>query len=328
MKIKIDSDKTYNYKELCALMGEKVTNGGFRTRQFEKWRTEYEIDKAQGTNRYTVRKLSLTEKQDVAKRFSYQQYLEPMLYKLLVNSKHGNEYSVDYSMIDLMYDLYLVNGNYKDAKYKANQTLLCDYFLWGETELNSYTFETYKMFKKIIKDIFKSMQSRSIITITEIYTKVNKVKIGDVEKITTDKMTDNEVSAMLKYRRIITLEKYNCDKYETLSYFKRQKVDELVSEKMGISWFYTNYHIILNKCGAKEIIKNNNYEFTYLGTLINNKTQEKVNRSVQGDLRTMVRADKISMTDILINKNTNEQMCKNIINDVIENDITINLNTY
>ena len=313
MKIKIDSDKTYNYKELCALMGEKVTNGGFRTRQFEKWRTEYEIDKAQGTNRYTVRKLSLTEKQDVAKRFSYQQYLEPMLYKLLVNSKHGNEYSVDYSMIDLMYDLYLVNGNYKDAKYKANQTLLCDYFLWGETELNSYTFETYKMFKKIIKDIFKSMQSRSIITITEIYTKVNKLVINNVEKITTTKMTDNEVSTMLKHRRRITLEKYNCDKYESLSYFKRQKVDEIVSEKMGISWFYTNYHIILNKCGAKEIIKNNNYEFTYLGTLVNNKTQEKINKSVQGDLRTMVRADKLSMTDTLINKNTNGYLCKKII---------------
>lgn len=311
-------DKTYNYKELCELMDENFKKSNERTRQFERWRLEYGIDKLQGTNRYTVRSLSLSEKQNVAKRFSYQQYLEPMLYKLLVNSKHGSEYSIDYSMIDLMYDLYLVNGNYKDAKYKANQSLLCDYFNWGETELNSYTFETYKMFKKIIKDIFKSMQDRSIITITEIYTKVNKLQINNIEKITTTKMTDSEVSTMLKYRRQITLEKYNCDKYEFLSYFKRQKVDELVSGKMKISWFYTNYHIILNKCGAKEIIKNNNYEFTYLGTLINNKTQEKVNRSVQGDLRTMVRADKISMTDILINKNTNEQMCKNIINDVIE----------
>lgn len=301
---------TYTYKELCELLNEEQKRSNQRTKQFEKWRRKYKIEKVENKNTYTIRPLTLQEKEVISKKCSYQQYIEPMLYKLLLKSKTK---SVDYSMLDLMYDLYLVNGNYIDAKYKANQTILCDYFNWDNKSLNDYTFETYKMFKRIIKDIFKSMQSRDIITVSEVYMKVNKFSVDNVEKISVEKMKDSEIAQLMKYRRIYTNEKYQCDKYENLSYYKKQKVDEFVAKKMNMSWYYTNYHIILNKYGVKDVVKNNNYEFKDLGKLVNDNIQNKINKSVQGDLKNIVRMQKLSITDTLINKQTKDGLCKRII---------------
>lgn len=301
---------TYTYKELCELLNEEQKRSNQRTKQFEKWRRKYKIEKVENKNTYTIRPLTLQEKEVISKKCSYQQYIEPMLYKLLLKSKTK---SVDYSMLDLMYDLYLVNGNYIDAKYKANQTILCDYFNWDNKSLNDYTFETYKMFKRIIKDIFKSMQSRDIITVSEVYMKVNKFSVDNVEKISVEKMKDSEIAQLMKYRRIYTNEKYQCDKYKNLSYYKKQKVDEFVAKKMNMSWYYTNYHIILNKYGVKDVVKNNNYEFKDLGKLVNDNIQNKINKSVQGDLKNIVRMQKLSITDTLINKQTKDGLCKRII---------------
>lgn len=306
--------QTYNYKELCELMGEENKKSKQRTDQFERWRLSYDIQKLENKNRYTIRELTTKEKREIVTKFSYQQYIEPMLYKLLLKEKTQ---SINYSMLELMYNLYLVNGNYMVAKYKANQTILSDYFNWNESSLNSYTFETYKMFKRIIRDIFKSMQERDIVTISNNYMKViTKYDENSNKYSIINKMTDKEASDLMKYRRIFT-KKYNCDKYESLSYFTRQKVDELVANKMNISYYFTNYHIVLNKVGANDIIKNNDYEFKDLGNMINDKVQIKVNESLQGDLKNIVRMEKLSMTDTLINKETDGYLCKNIIKENI-----------
>lgn len=306
--------QTYNYKELCELMGEENKKSKQRTDQFERWRLSYDIQKLENKNRYTIRELTTKEKREIVTKFSYQQYIEPMLYKLLLKEKTQ---SINYSMLELMYKLYLVNGNYVTAKCKANQSILSDYFNWSETSLNSYTFETYKMFKRIIRDIFKSMKSRDIIRIKDNYIKVIKFTDSNgIERIKYEKFNEDETRELMKYRRIFTT-KYGCDTYDTLSYFKKQKVDELVAKKMNISYYYTNYHIILNDVGAKDIIKNNNYEFKDLGNMINDKVQTKVNKSLQGDLKNIVRMEKLSMTDTLINKETDGYLCKNIIKENI-----------
>lgn len=304
---------TYKYNDLCLFFEEnQFKNGGSKHRQFERWRKNYNIEKVPNKNEYILYELTKVELNNEQKYFSYQQYIEPMLYKLLLKSKEEN-HKINYSITDLMYALYLVNSDYKYAKYnqKDFSELLTGTY---DLELDDYMYETYKMIKRIILKILDSMVKKDMIHYTKILMKANKYFSNGEYFTKIQEMSNKEIQSLITLRSNLSVINGEQKEFLKLPYYKRKEINKKIAEEMNISYYFETFEIVINKEGLARTIKNNSYSYNQLGIIINNNMQIKINKSLQGDLKNIIKENKELYTDALINRNKDYKLREKIKN--------------
>lgn len=294
--------ETVTYKQLCDKFNEKPKNSGARSRQFERWKKTYYINKVDGKNQYYFRPLNEGELNEKQLYFNYRQILEPMIYKLLSEEKNSETtHSLIISPLDLMIKLGLVNNYYKEVRFNENkrQNIFQDTEILS-MDINKYQREVDKLNKRTIKDVLNSMKSKDLIWYYDKF--VKKILTSD-NIIVESLMTNEETSELLTERRNISKALYGKE-YELLEdNIKRNNVNIEVKKRLGLISYYSVYEIILNQQGICEDVKNNNYFYANQQQLANVKNQIRINKSKQGDLKLINQMQKEIITNRIINNN-------------------------
>lgn len=307
---RLSNDKIkHTYSDLCKFFNEdELTTNSQRNRQMEKWRKDYAIEKIPNKNLYTIRELSFEEKAEIQTYCTYQQTIEPMLYYLLAEEKN---HCLVKDIPQLLYELNIVNADYQYVRNNMNEASCVLLNKITKDEISSYYYETYKMFKRIIKSVLDSMKTKDDIFYNELYGKITTDKNGFKRKSI---MTDREIEELLAVRKTISLNNYG-ENYDKLEKKYQREVDKLVNKELHIDNYYTVYKIILNKGGITRTILNNDYvfaNFINFGKLTNEKIQIKVNNSKQGELKNLIEYDKKLLTDNLINMENSGKLTEKI----------------
>lgn len=290
------------YSDLCEKFGEEKKKGNRKTRQFERWRKNYLIEKIEGKNRYNVRELSLYEKTKDQLYFNYQQIIEPMVYEMLLHSK-VHDYHLLISPMDFMLQLGLVNSNYKLIKYNdALVDRLAHLTTARRQDVENYQYEVSKLNKRTIKTVLDAMQKHDLVRYNMVF--IKKIKTDKDETI-EEVMSPKETTELLNKRKKISNLLFGKD-YFYIDKEDKKRVNEELKRQLGISNYYDVYDIILNKKGIKNDIKNNNYTFADGISLTNVKNQARINKSKQGKLKEIPTLIKQDMTQKLIDLSTEE----------------------
>lgn len=296
-----------NYTQLCEKFNEEKKKGNRRTRQFERWRKNYSIEKIEGKNKYNVRELSLYEKTKDQLYFNYQQIIEPMIYELLSNSK-DNDYELTISPMDFMLQLGLVNSNYKLIKYNdALVDRLAQLTTSRRQDVEDYQYEISKLNKRVIKTVLDAMERHDLIKYSTTF--IKKI-IVDNQTLEIN-MSAKETSELLDKRKKISKELFGKD-YFYISKNDKKIVNERLKKELDITNYYDVYNIILNKEGIKSDMINNDYTFADRISLTNARNQVKINKSSQGKLKEIPILIKQNMTEKLIDLSTEEETRKKL----------------
>lgn len=294
------------YSQLCEKFGEKRKDGGKRTRQFERWRKNYSIEKMEKKNKYIVKELSLYEKTKDQLYFNYQQYVEPMIYELLLNNEE--DYQLTISPMDFMLQLGLVNSNYKLIKY--NDVLadrLAQLITARKQDVEDYQYEVSKLNKRVIKNVLDAMERHDLIKYSTTF--IKKVVVDDI--IVEQIMSPKETADLLDKRKKISKSMFGKD-YFYITKEDKKTVNSILKDELNITNYYDVYNIILNKDGIRDDIVNLEYTFADKISLTNAKNQIKINKSKQGKLKEIPTNIKQNMTQKLIDLstevNTREQL--------------------
>lgn len=291
-----------SYAQLCEKFNEEKKKGNRKTRQFERWRKNYSIEKIEGKNKYNVRKLSLYEKTKDQLYFNYQQLIEPMVYDLLLNSKGElqDECRLIISPMDFMLRLGLVNSNYKLIKYNDELVeRLAKLTTARKQDVEDYQYEISKLNKRVIQTVLDAMVKHDLIQYSKVFVKKIINDDTSVEQI----MTPRETAELLDIRKKISKELFNKD-YFYIDKNDKKIVNNILKEKLNISNYYEVYDIILNENGIEQDILNNEYTFADRISLTNARNQIKINKSTQGKLKEIPILIKQNMTHKLIDIST------------------------
>lgn len=304
-----------NYKQLCLFFNEDVKKSNARSRQFEKWRKTYSIEKLEGKNLYLVRPLNKGELTQTQLYFNYKQILEPMIYEVLSQEKMSETtHSLIISPLDFMIKLGLANDYYKVIKFNEDaKQLIFDDTNISNNEINEFQREVDKLNKRTIKDVLDSMVKKDLIFYN---TKFMKKFYSEDGSIIESLMSNEEVSELLSIRRSISKELFDKE-YELLEdNFKRNVVNNKIKATLGMINYYSVYELILNNNGIQEDIKDNNYTYANRKQIVNAKNQIRINKSSQGYLKLINQVAKELITERLIDEqyyrkeNNNEKMDK------------------
>ena len=278
-----------NYGDLCKKFGEQKKSSNARTKQFEKWRREWYIEKVDGKNEYLVRPLSLKEKQSSnIINFSYQKLIEPMVYDLCSNAE-GN--FIDTTYIEQQELLGLVNPEFKYTKQVA--VVMAEEIGVKVEELKNFKTEAQKLNQVTISNVIKSMVRKGILNTEKIF----KVKYKGDEEWTS--LTGDQMQEVEDYRNYIT--RVLTD--EKSKYFvnikdedKRKTIFNAVNDHFGFECCYDGERWWLDKDTIK-IVFEDSYSFLLNKLKVNENNQIKISRSTRGNLKHINSHDKNVMID-------------------------------
>lgn len=290
-----------NYKQLCEYFNEEPKKSNARSRQFEKWRKTYSIEKMEGKNFYLVRQLNKGELSQTQLYFNYKQILEPMIYDVLSQEKMSEAtHSLIISPLDFMIKLGLANDYYKVVKFNEDaKHIIFDDTNISTNEINNFQREVDKLNKRTIKDVLDSMVKKDLLIYNNKFVKKFYSNDGSIiENI----MSNEEIAELITVRRNISKELYNKE-YELLEdNLKRNNVNNKIKETLGFINYYSVYELILNNNGIVEDIQKNNYTYANKKQIINTKNQIRINKSSQGDLKLINQMAKEIITERLIDE--------------------------
>ena len=216
----------YNYKDLCSFFGEEVKKSNSRTKQFERWRKEYNIEKVEGKNLYTIKELLPSQQLKFLKSPKQvpnnYKLLEPMFMYLLANSEDGK---IETTYSDLQEKLGLVNENFKKVKYsKEEKKSLASSLGVTVEELSLFNRETYEINYTNLNSAIKKMEKLSLLYKQDVIM-VEYIEDGQVK---SNALIGDDYSNFIDTRNKISRQLYS-EIYETLDSERKNKVNQLLN---------------------------------------------------------------------------------------------------
>ena len=279
----IEYNKKYKYRQLCDAFEISYKRGSSLITQINKLKQDYNIIKEE--NYYIVKgKLTALEKAENNIYNKNKNYLEPMLYTLLHESPTN---VVRFDMKELLQVLALVNKDYHFAKWHLEEA--DNMITNGDNGLEEFINTTEPMYKQIIKNVLKDMESKRLIQIIEIPMYAKRYK-NNSNIYTVINEADNETGkpTFLEAQRL-AMKHFGYEHWEDMSNLNwyqwheaKQIIEKHLKKELDVSYFYYEYEIILNKKGLNEMITNN---FDDLRKSFNKYIQEKTLSSKRQGLK-------------------------------------------
>jgi len=296
--------KNYRLKELCEVLNIEYKRGGKQHKNIiSKIRNEYILE-INGIYYTLIRPLTEYERLEIIKYNKAKEYIEPILYNVLL---HADDNNILLSMSELSNTLYMVNSRFISTKnvmlstkfeelddclfiQKNNET---DYYN-QITNINSFIYESSDIIRRIIKDILNDMTDRSLISYKEVIHYVNTEINKDTNRpYKTSNKCEDVPNHLEMYRNVML--KYGYDKDSKIKWNDRKYIQADVSRLLGIDYYYNKYDITINKIGIKyELDKRDYIELT------NDYVYNKLLDSKQGKLKDIDREYKTLLLDKMI----------------------------
>lgn len=304
--MELEFGKKYKYKDLCLALNEEPKSGGYQTNQLNTLRNYYDIEKTDDKKYIVHKKYNEVEIIQQKKYHIKKAYLTPIIYTMLSNTKDN---VLRTTTKDLMIDLAIVNKDYNYAKWNSEK--VDQHLLDGEIGgLNLFIEETEQIYKRMIKDILNDMESRKLISQNKIIMFAFKSRDPITNKIytmTREADKEFEIPIFLEGQRL-AMSCFGLEHYEDMSklnYFQikesKKIIERYLFEQLGVSYFYNDYEIILNKTGIEEYITEN---YSDMRIEFNKYIQNKTLTSQSGSLKHIDNQDKKKYNDALIDIGT------------------------
>ena len=316
----LEYNKKYKYKDLCKSLGLEILSDGYKKNQIEQLKKEYQMVIRNGW--YIVkRKYEDYEMIENNAYFKNKSYLEPILYTLL---SQADSNVLQFDMKELLQITAVVNQDYHFAKWHIEEV---DAELTNDNSgLKIFIEETEPMYKRIIKDVLKDMESRQLIQIEEIpmYGKIYRDDKGN--RYTQIIEADDSVGkpTFLEAKRQ-AMQHFNIEHWEdmrTLNYYEwheaKKIIEDYLKEKLGVSYFYYEYKLILNKVGIEEMVTNN---FNEMRQSFNNYIKSKTLSSKNKNLKLISDDNRLIYTNALLDINTDLHLRNKFRKENDENEI-------
>lgn len=278
-------NKQYKYKELQEIFGIADKSGEQTIRDISKF---YKIEKVRRGTYVVVRELTPLEKAEMTTYNKNREYLEPMIYSMLLTEKSN---SIIMDMHELMEAVEIVNKDFHYIKYHiAECGELLD--LDNKTSLSLFTKESEPMLKRIVRDILYDMADKQLIKITEIPVVAYKIYDLDSKRwfTRTEELTEiQQIQKLLEIKRTVLKRDYGLERETELSFYQMSEFRDLVAKEYGASYFYYKYEIVLNKEGLTLCEKG---DIKKLKESFNSYIREKMSKSKQGDLKVLTKQEK------------------------------------
>jgi uncharacterized protein YaaW (UPF0174 family) len=307
----IKFNKKYKYKDLCRALDLPPQRGSKLTTQIKSISQNYEIVK-NGKYYIILKQYTPLEKAEVNRYNKNKNYLEPMLYTLLHESPSN---VVRFDMKEMLQVLALVNKDYHFAKWHLEET--DQLITQGDNGLEEFINSTEPMYKEIIKDVLKDMESRRLIQIVEIPMYARKYRGKNNKVYTSITEADNNIGkpAFLEAQRL-AMKHFGYEHWEDMSNLNwyqwheaKQIIEDYLKQELNVAYFYYEYEIILNKKGLNEMVTNN---FNDLRKSFNKYIQEKTLNSKRQNLKYITQDHKDNYIKALIDIDTDYHIRDNI----------------
>lgn len=313
-----------NYKEMCVLLEEKVSDGNAKKAQLSEW--ERYFDYTRKGNKYIINDIYPTPlPKDFSKNDIYSRYIQTILTKYL--KEHDGEY---FTMTDLLKMFGFVNDNWGDMKLLSEfcKTHNCTYkqakYYYNQlyTHVIGYCMTAFKR-------CLSRLAQRKFIIWREVYmteyydTELNKKAIREATK-EEEKLYLNIAYKLKEDMGIKFLNMYNSKKY----------YEELNKKllKAGLGYMYKCFYIVYAESGIDIEIKRAEQEYQNALKNVNKHSLkqmlEYVNIDIDKDIKKLAKEIKDTYNEIGISISDDEctrsAMNKIDINNSIENktDIT------
>jgi hypothetical protein len=271
----IEYNREYRLRELCNELNIELKGGGKQAKNaISKIEQNYDIEKTNG--KYIVlRELTEYEKLEIQRYHKAKQYIEPIMYKMLLSVPDNN---IVKSIPKLARALSMVNENY----------YYCDSYPFDDDiDVASYVnfiSETQPLISKIIDDILEDMQERSLVLWHKELWYATKKRVDNKQVTATHKCEDE--SLFLRTQELVWHE-YGIEKekdiftqYGSKSGIVYNDIHNKISDKLNISFYYYKRNITLNKEGIKERLTQLEYR-----QLTNQYVYDKLLNSNKGVLK-------------------------------------------
>ena len=235
-----------NYKDLCNFFKEeKKPTGKQRQLQFDKWRKEYNIEKIEGKNKYTVSKKDyavIEQEKRLTKKFNFADLLAPIVYTTLMNQ---DDNKVIMTKLEQQVIFGLANSSMKFKNLYTSQIAKKINVL--PEELNSFKKEIWNINNQTIRNVINKMINSGIITKQKVF-KFKNLSTGKWAFATLEYYADilfklNEIS----YR------KYNVVFSQLKDIEARNMIKEEVCDWFGFETFFDADLFYLDKESIKRI---------------------------------------------------------------------------
>ena len=290
-------EEILSYKELCEKFGEEKikSRGKARHLQFERWRKEYNIEKIDGKNKYTVTKKRFLEKQQEKKsltRFKFSDLLEPIIYSTLVNQEDNK---IVLTKLEQQVAFGLVNTSYQFKELYTTQ--IASTMGVDPKDLVKFKTEVWNINNQTIRNIINSMIKKKIVVKYDTY---KCIDLNDDEFIAKD----NYYLAILEKLNAESIKLTKGIYAEIKDSSIRNIVKEDICKYFGLKTFYPADLYMLDKNAIDFVYKNRvlpkvNDIIENLIT-INENNCLKISKSKRGKLKEIDKGSMNTMVQHLI----------------------------
>lgn len=243
----IEYNKNYKYRDVCNIFNLIPSNGSKQRTQINQLKKDYEIIIKNGFYNFK-RKYTTEEKNSMEIKGMYQKLFEGILSNLL-SQQEGHSFC--FSMMEILIHCGIVNIDYRYCRYNIqNASIILNNDV---TELETYMIKSYNLLSRLVKDILKNLESKSLIKCRRGYRLFKTTNYGT--ETYTVPMESLDESKIIKFEeetlKELGLSKINeIYKSENFIYlFKQTATKKLRVIFPGWEGYYKVYHLTLNKTG-------------------------------------------------------------------------------
>ena len=235
-----------NYGELCNFFKEeKKGKGKGRQLQFKKWRKEYNIEKIEGRNKYTVSKKDyavMEQEKRLSKKYNFIDLLAPIVYTTLMNQEDNK---VILTKLEQQITFGFVNSSIQFKNLYTSQ--IAKQINVFPEELSSFKKEIWNINNQTIRNVINKMISLGIITKQKVF-KFKDLRTGKWAFATTEYYAE-----ILFKLNDASYKKYNVVFSQLKDVEARNKVKEEVCDYFGFETFFDADLFYLDKESIKRI---------------------------------------------------------------------------
>ena len=285
----MEFNKRMKYKDFIKQFGLEPVKDGYRVRQLEKLRKEYEIEK-EGTYYTIKRKLNEIESISMKNNPTIKDYVIPILYAFLRTGVYTEEMII--SRGQLMKDLNMINENFYYVKENPYECATVISENLDGVELYNYAEEARKMFNQILTKSLKELVSKSLAEV-----ELHKLTLASY-KTEDGKIINKCVPVSDKGKREILIAKndYLREKgwkgWNEVSYWDKKVAHAEIERRVGFKYF-EGFKFILYEKGLEMYINENYPEMIKeLNQTIESKLMSSKRKNIR-NLSSEVRLDVI-----------------------------------
>lgn len=300
----IEINKQYKYKDLCKVLEIEPLRGGYQKNQLSKLAEKYDMEKLPNKKYVIHKEYTNTELIENKQYGINKSYITSAMCTLLSTAENN---VIRCTIKDLLETLFIFNKNFFYAKYNIDEV---DEQLMGTNAgwIETFIVEQEQKNKRIVRDILNDMADKKLIELNKIlkFAKQYPHPKGGYRTKTWEANKETEIPVFLEaqHKVIQMFQVETWQEFESLGYLPRkygkQIIDEYLSDKLGLSYFYYEYEIILNRKDIDDILLE---DLKTAGISFNNIIKSKAQLSKSKNMLLIPQENKDAYIDYLIDIN-------------------------